>query len=103
MMKRSVLLLSAALVLGATALPAAARVNLDIDIGVPPPAPVYEAVPAPQVGFVWAPGYWGWGPDGRHVWIKGRYIRENRGHHWVADHWESHDGRHHFVPGRWER
>ena len=74
MSKRIILLLSAALLLGATALPAAARVDLNIDIGVPPPAPVYEAVPPPRVGFVWAPGYWGWGPDGRHVWIRGRWI-----------------------------
>jgi hypothetical protein len=105
MSKRALFLLSAALLLGATALPAAARVDLNVgvEIGVPPPAPVYEAVPPPRVGFVWAPGYWGWAPDGRHIWIRGRWIGERPGYRWVPDHWESHGDRHHLEPGRWER
>ena len=38
-----------------------------VDIDVAPPAPREEVVPAPRVGFVWAPGYWNW--DGhKHVW-----------------------------------
>jgi hypothetical protein len=102
MLKMNAVLLSAAVVLGATSLPAAARVNLDIDIGVPPPAPVYEAVPVARPGYVWAPGYWGW-VDGRHVWVKGRWIGERRGYHWVPEHWEERGGRHHFVGGVWVR
>jgi hypothetical protein len=105
MLKRTVLALFAALALGAVAVPASARVGVDLDVnvGVPPPAPIYEAAPPPRVGYVWAPGYWGWGPDGRHVWIKGRWIGERHGYHWVPDHWEAREGRHHFVGGYWAR
>ncbi|WP_167760141.1 OmpA family protein [Paraburkholderia pallida] len=39
-----------------------------------PPAPVYEAAPAPRVGYVWERGYWGW-DQGRYVWVRG---------HWAA-------------------
>lgn len=104
MSKKSVLLLSALLLLGATVLPASARVDVDIGIGIPvaPPAPIYEAVPPPRVGYEWAPGYWGWA-DGRHVWIKGRWIGGRPGYHWAPDHWEQHGDRHHFVQGHWVR
>ena len=47
-----------ALIAPAMFTPAAAQVDLSLNIGVPPPAPIYEAVPAPRVGYVWAPGFW---------------------------------------------
>jgi hypothetical protein len=85
----------------ALSLGAQARVNVDIDIA--PPAPRYEVVPAPRVGYVWAPGYWAW-DDGhhKHYWHKGRYIRERHGERWVPDRWAQRDGRYHYEPGRWE-
>ena len=60
------LLLFVLLVIGAVSGPASAQIN--ISIGIAPPAPHYEAIPKIEPGYVWAPGYWGWGGD-RHVWM----------------------------------
>jgi hypothetical protein len=60
-------------------MPADAQVGVDISIGTPPLAPIYEVVPAPRVGYVWAPGRW---------------IAARNGQHWVADHWVHVDGPH---------
>lgn len=81
--------------------PAAAQ-ELSISIGTPPPAPMYEVVPAPRPGYVWAPGYWNW-EAGRHVWHGGAWMAERPGYHWVPDRWASyHDGWRH-MPGHWDR
>ena len=78
----------------------AARVDIDVDIAPPPPR--YEVVPPPRVGYIWAPGYWGW--DGqRHVWHGGRFMREHHGEHWVNHEWEEHNGHYRYHEGHWER
>ncbi len=77
-----------------------ARVDVHVEVGVPPPVAVVETVPAPRSGYVYAPGYWAWNGD-RHVWIRGRAIAERPGYYWVADRWEPVGGRHRFVPGYW--
>ena len=94
-------LLCGLLAMGLTALPAAAQININIDLGVAPPAPRYEAVPAPRSGYAWAPGYWQW-ENQRHVWTQGRWIEARPGSYWVADRWEAQDKRHHFEPGHWK-
>jgi hypothetical protein len=84
--------------------PAAAQasMNIGLTIGTPPPAPVYEVVPAPRVGYVWAPGYWHW-EGSRHVWHAGSWMPEHRGYNWVPDRWaQVHDGWRH-EPGHWDR
>ena len=62
---------STATVAMAPVTPAAAQVS--VTFGSPPPAPIYEAVPAPRAGYVWAPGHYlrppvrtprGWLPTG---------------------------------------
>ena len=93
-------LLCGLIALGSVAMPAAAQIT--INIGVAPPAPRYEVVPAPRSGYVWAPGYWRW-QDQQHVWAKGRWLEARPGSYWVADRWEPRDGRHYYAPGRWER
>jgi hypothetical protein len=96
-------LLAVGLTAAALALPLAAPARVDVDINVAPPAPRYEVVPAPRVGFVWAPGYWAWDSGHHHhVWHGGRYIHERHGQHWVADRWTERDGRYRYEPGRWE-
>ncbi len=95
-------LLCALLALGLVAMPAVAQININIDLGVAPPAPRYEVVPAPRYGYAWAPGFWRW-EGRRHVWEQGRWIEARPGFFWVADRWETRDGRHHFESGRWER
>ena len=51
------LILASAIALTGTGLAQAATV---IYANVEPPALRVETVPAPRVGYVWAPGYWGW-------------------------------------------
>jgi hypothetical protein len=101
-MIKKALLLSSLIVLGAATSPAMARVNLNVDIGVPPPADQVEVVPTMRAGYVWAPGYWDY-RGGRHVWVKGHSMRGRSGYHWTADRWVERDGRHHLERGRWER
>lgn len=87
--------------------PAAAQASLSVGltVGVPPPAPVYEVVPAPRAGFVWAPGVYLW-EGGRHVWHAGHWIEERRGYRYVAPRWDRVmvEGREHWAyhEGRWE-
>lgn len=93
-----------ALAAASLALPLAAQARIDVDINVAPPPPRYEVVPAPRVGFVWAPGYWAWdNGHHRHVWRGGHYVRERHGQRWVPDRWAEHEGRYRYEPGRWER
>jgi len=65
---------------------AEARTDVGIVLNFAPPAPRYEVVPAPRVGYVWAPGYWG--------------VRGNR-HYWYAGHWERHRPGYAYYPSRW--
>ncbi len=95
-------LFCALIALGPVTLPAVAAVNINIDIGVAPPAPRYEAVPAPRSGYAWAPGYWQWENE-RHVWAPGRWQAARPGSYWVADRWEPRDGRHYYAPGHWKQ
>jgi len=36
----------------------------------PPPLPDYEQPPIPAPGYIWTPGYWGWGEEG-YYWVPG--------------------------------
>ena len=95
-------LLCAFIALSPVAMPAAAQITINIDLGVAPPAPRYEVVPAPRSGYAWAPGYWRWEQE-RHVWAQGRWIKARPGSYWVADRWEPRDGRHYYEPGHWKQ
>jgi len=94
--------LCALITLGSAAMPAAAEISISINLGVAPPAPRYEVVPAPRRGYAWAPGYWQW-EDERHVWSQGRWIKARSGSYWVADRWDARDGRHYYEPGHWKQ
>jgi hypothetical protein len=68
-----------------------------------PPAPIYEAVPAPRAGFVWAPGHYEW-RHGHYAWMAGEWLPARAGYAWRAGHWEQRgDGSWMFVAGRWMR
>jgi len=74
----------------------------ELIIGVAPPAPRVEVIPAARVGYVWSPGYWRW-YGGRHVWVNGYYVHERVGWHWRPAHWVESGGRWHYVGGVWVR
>src|SRR6516225_1195180 len=46
-----------------------AGVLISVNIA-PPVLPVYEQPPCPGDGYIWTPGYWGWG-SGVYVWHAG--------------------------------
>ncbi len=99
----SALLSTSAIIAPAAFTPAAAQISINFG---PPPAPQYEAIPAPRPGYAWAPGYWQ-NQNDRRVWAPGRWMEARQDQHWVPDRWESYrDGnqekwRH--QPGRWDR
>ncbi len=58
------------------ALPAVSRAGMFIGVSVnaaPPPLPVYVQPPCPEPGYLWAPGYWAWGPYG-YYWVPGTWV-----------------------------
>ncbi|MBV8782804.1 MAG: YXWGXW repeat-containing protein [Gammaproteobacteria bacterium] len=53
----------------------------------PPPLPVYEQPPCPEVGFIWTPGYWAWGGGG-YYWVPGTWVAPPRvGVLWTPGYW----------------
>ncbi len=92
---------TSALIAPAMLSPAAAQ-GINVMIGTPPPAPVYEVVPAPRHGYVWAPGYYRW-ESNRHVWTPGRWMAERAGYRWVPDRWERGSNGWYHQAGRWDR
>src|SRR3984893_15678866 len=67
--------------------------NVDIDVDIAPPAAVAEQAPVRE-GYVYTPGYWRWDePRHNHIWVKGEYVPERRGEHWVAHEWREQNGR----------
>ena len=86
--------------LGAAALPAAARTNVDLVVNFGPPPLRYEIVPAPRVGFVWVPGYWDW-RYGRYYWVAGHYVRHRPGYYYRPARWVEYDGRWHYARPYW--
>lgn len=108
MMKRTLFTALAAAAVSTSALiapammaPAAAQ-GLNIQIVSPPPAPVYEVVPAPRAGYVWAPGYYTH-DNGRYVWTSGRWMAERPGYRWVNDRWDHGPNGWYHTAGRWDR
>jgi len=69
----------------------------------PPPAAVYEAVPASREGYIWTPGHYVW-DNGRYQWRGGEWMAARQGYAWQAAHWEQRsDGSWYLVGGTWVR
>jgi WXXGXW repeat (2 copies) len=100
-MKRT-LALAALILAGAAAapLPSLAASNVSLYIGSAPPAPVYERVPPPRRGYVWAPGYWNWSGH-RHVWVPGYWVVERPGYVYNPPVWYQGGGGWYMQPARW--
>jgi hypothetical protein len=101
MLKRKLLLAALAFSsIGLIPVPASADVGIYLDVA--PPAPRYEVVPAPRVGYVWQPGYYDW-RSGHHVWVRGGWVRERKGYYYHPSRWEQRDGRWVLERGKWDR
>ncbi len=93
-------LLLSLVVAAAASAPVYAQINVNIVIA--PPAPLYEAPPQMAPGYVWTPGYWAFTGD-RHVWVHGRTIVQREGYRWEPDRWEHRGNTYYRHVGRWER
>jgi hypothetical protein len=84
----------------AIALPASAAAVVVVHTAPPPMRD--EVMPAPRRGYAWVPGYWNWN-HGRHVWVKGSWVRERKGYVYHQPVWEQHDGGWRMQRGNWVR
>ena len=95
-------LIALAIVAPLAALPLPSMADVDLVVKIAPPAPRVEPVPAPRVGYVWAPGYWNW--NGRtHVWVAGTWHQQRPGYVYAQPVWVQRDGQWHFSQGKWAR
>ena len=101
-MDKRKLLLGALVVSAIGVIPVTASAAFGVYVDVAPPAPRYEAVPAPRAGYVWAPGYWDYA-SGHYHWVGGHWIREHHGQYWHPDRWEQHDGKWSLQHGSWNK
>src|SRR6516162_1782847 len=81
---------------------ASAQVAVGVSIEVaPPPLPVYDQPPMPDVGYIWTPGYWAYGPEG-YYWVPGTWVLPPTvGVLWTPGYWGWSDGFYLWHPGYW--
>ena len=99
-MKKLIIGSLVAAALGAVALPAAARSNVEFYVNVAPPPVYYEPVPVARAGWVWVPGFWDWRHE-RHHWVRGHWVRERPGHYYAPARWVAYDGRYYYHRPGW--
>jgi hypothetical protein len=77
-----------------------AEVALSVNIA-PPPLPVYEQPPLPSPGYLWVPGYWGYGPEG-YFWVPGTWVLPpDPDLVWTPGYWGWSDGAYLWNAGYW--
>ena len=98
-------LFAASLAMPMLSLPVA-QAQLGIGIGIsvhvgPPALPVYTQPPLPAPGYIWTPGYWGYG-DAGYYWIPGVWVRPPRvGVLWTPGYWGFAGGVYGWHAGYW--
>jgi len=98
----SALLLCGLAGIAAVPMASAAHVNVGIGVRIGPPAPAYEAVPAPRRGWVWTPGYWRWNGY-RYVRARGYWVRARPGYRYYPGRWAQEGPVWRFHVGYWGR
>ena len=94
-----------ALLLGASSLtlvPATSQAFVDVSINIAPPVlPVYEQPVCPEEGYLWTPGYWGYGDEG-YFWVPGVWVQPPQvGFLWTPGYWGYNRGLYVFNDGYW--
>lgn len=75
-------------------------VFVSVRIG-PPPLPVYVQPPCPGDGYIWTPGYWGYGADG-YYWVPGTWVLAPQpGLLWTPGYWGWSSGLYVWHAGYW--
>ena len=86
------------------ALPAVSSAQISVGIAVhigPPALPVYDQPICPAAGYLWTPGYWGYGPDG-YYWVPGTWVEPPTvGLLWTPGYWGWGDGGYFWHAGYW--
>jgi hypothetical protein len=67
----------------------------------PPALPVYEQPICPEDGYIWTPGYWGYGDEG-YYWVSGDWIQPPQvGYLWTPGYWGWGENAYAFHDGYW--
>ena len=67
----------------------------------PPVLPVYEQPICPSDGYIWTPGYWGYGDDG-YFWVPGDWVQPPEvGFLWTPGYWGWGGNAYAFHEGYW--
>ena len=79
-----------------------AHADVLISVGFAPPAlPVYVQPPLPTPGFIWTPGYWGYG-DAGYYWVPGVWVHPpSVGLLWTPGYWGFAGGAYGWHAGYW--
>ena len=97
-------LLASSLCLIPGLLPAASQAQIAIGISIhtaPPALPVYAQPPCPGDGYLWTPGYWGYGAAG-YYWVPGVWVHPPRvGVLWTPGYWGAVNGAYAWHAGYW--
>jgi len=82
--------------------PSVAQVAASLSITLaPPPLPVYAQPAIPAPGYIWAPGYWAWGPAG-YYWVPGTWVLPPAvGLLWTPGYWGWGGGIYRWHAGYW--
>lgn len=86
------------------AIPAASQAQIAVGVSIrigPPALPVYVQPICPAPGYIWAPGYWGYGPDG-YYWVPGTWVMAPAvGMLWTPGYWGWGGGFYAWHGGYW--
>jgi hypothetical protein len=81
---------------------ASSYAQVDISVNFAPPVlPVYEQPPCPVEGYIWTPGYWGWGGSDYYL-VPGAWVAPPTvGLLWTPAWWGWNNGAYVFNEGYW--
>jgi WXXGXW repeat (2 copies) len=76
--------------------------TVDVNVTIAPPElPVYDQPEIPGPGYIWTPGFWGYGPDG-YYWVPGTWVEPPTvGLLWTPGYWGWRDGFYVWNAGYW--
>src|SRR5262245_50665474 len=100
MMKLRSFVLAAFLLVSLPLASSYAQVGFSVNFA-PPPLPVFEQPACPVAGYIWTPGYWGWG-EGDYYWVPGVWVPPpSIGLLWTPAWWGWNNGAYVFNQGYW--
>jgi hypothetical protein len=90
------------LALPVAAIPAPILAQIAVSVGFAPPAlPVYEQPICPEPNLMWTPGVWNYGPEG-YFWVPGTWVPAPYvGALWTPPYWGWQGGNYLFNDGYW--